>query len=81
MRVNAINQEVVNRVVEIKYIDMEGNSLDVLTKTLPITPFVRHTSTLQHGHANHPIKAKAEKSVHQISFKTKLSKITAAKVI
>ena len=52
MRVNAINQEVVNGVAEIKYIDTKGNSVDVLTKALPIIPFARHTTTLQLGHAN-----------------------------
>ena len=80
MRVNAINQEVVNGVVEIKYIDTEGNSVDVLTKALPIIPFVRHTTTLQLGHANRAIKAKAEKAARPISFKAKLRKITTAKV-
>ena len=80
MRVNAINQEVVNGVVEIKYIDTENNSVDVLTKALPIIPFVRHTNTLQLGHANRTIRAKAEKAPRPISFKAKLKKITTAKV-
>ena len=32
MRINAIHQEVVNKVIVIKWIDTEGNTVDVLTK-------------------------------------------------
>jgi len=80
MRINAINQEVVNEVVDIKYMDTQGNVVDVLTKALPIIPFDRHTRTLHHGFRNQPLQAKAKKVDRPISFKAKLKKIAAAKV-
>ena len=48
MRINAIHQEVVNKVIVIKWIDTEGNTVDVLTKALPVISFERHTRTLHH---------------------------------
>ena len=45
MRINAIHQEVVNKVIVIKWIDTEGNTVDVLTKNLPVLSFERHTRT------------------------------------
>jgi hypothetical protein len=80
MRINAINQEVVNGVIEVKYMDTEGNTVDVLTKALPIVPFARHAHTLEHGFHNQPLKAKAAKVDRPISFPAKLKKIKAAKV-
>ena len=41
MRINAIHQEVVNKVIVIKWIDAEGNTVDVLTKALPVISFER----------------------------------------
>ena len=46
MRINAIHQEVINKVIVIKWIDTEGNTVDVLTKALPVISFERHTRTL-----------------------------------
>ena len=60
MRINAIHQEVVNKVIVIKWIDTESNTVDVLTKVLPVFPFKRHTRTLHHGFGNRPIQAKAK---------------------
>ena len=60
MRINAIHQEVVNKVIVIKWIDTEGNTVDVLTKALPVISFERHTRTLYHGFGNRPIQAKAK---------------------
>ena len=63
MRINAIHQAVVNKVIVLKWIDTEGNIVDVLTKSLPVLPFERHTRTLHHGFGNRPIQAKAISSV------------------
>ena len=51
MRINAIHQEVVNKVKVIKWIDTEGNTVDVLTKALPVISFERH------GFGTRPIQA------------------------
>ena len=72
MRINAIHQEVINKVIVIKYIDTEGNIVDVPTKALPVESFVRHAQKLHHGFGNLPIQAKAKKA--------KLKKIAAARV-
>ena len=80
MRINAIHQEVVNKVIVIKWIDTEGNTVDVLTKALPVLPFERHTRTLHHGFGNRPIQAKAKKADRPVTFKAKLKKISAARV-
>ena len=50
MRINAINQEVVNKVIVIKWIDTEGITVDVLTKALPVISFEHHTRNLQKTH-------------------------------
>jgi hypothetical protein len=57
MRINAIHQEVVNKVIVIKWIDTEG-TVDVLTKALPVLPV--KASALHHGFGNRPIQAKAK---------------------
>ncbi len=46
MRINAIHQEVVNKVIVIKWIDTEGNTVDVLTLTpySYITSWIRQSS-------------------------------------
>ena len=80
MRINAIHQEVVNKVIVIKWIDTEGNTVDVLTKALPVLSFERHTRTLHHGFGNRPILAKAKKVDRPVTFKAKLKKISAARV-
>jgi len=80
MRINAIHQEVVNKVIVIKYIDTEGNTVDVLTKALPIIPFEQHTYNLHHGFDNRRIKAKAKKVDRPVSFKAKLKKFAKARV-
>ena len=80
MRINAINQEVNNGVIEVKYVDTQGNTVDVLTKALPAIPFQLHADTLQHGFRNRPLQAKAKKVDRPISFKAKLKKMKAAKV-
>ena len=72
MRINAINQEVNNEVVVIKYIDTAGNTVDVLTKALPIIPFEKHTHNLHHGFGNQPIQPKAKKAVKPIAFEAKI---------
>jgi len=79
MRINAIHQEVVNKVIVIKWIDNEGNTVDVLTKALPVIPFERHTCTLHHGFGSRPIQAKAKKADRPVTFKAKLKKMLAAK--
>jgi hypothetical protein len=60
--------------------ETEGNTVDVLTKALPIIPFEHHADTLQHGFRNRPLEAKAKKVDRPISFKAKLKKMKAAKV-
>ena len=80
MRINAINQEVNNGIIEVKYMDTDGNTVDVLTKALPVIPFERHADTLQHGFRNQPLVAKAKKIEKPISFKAKMKKVKAAKV-
>ena len=80
MRISAINQEVNNGVIEVKYVDTQGNTVDVLTKALPVIPFQLHADTLQHGFRNRPLQAKAKKVDRPISFKAKLKKMKAAKV-
>ena len=80
MRINAIHQEVINKVIVIKYIDTEGNVVDVLTKALPVESFVRHAQKLHHGFGNLPIQAKAKKVERPLPFKAKLKKIAAARV-
>jgi hypothetical protein len=80
MRINAIHQEVVNGTIVIKYIDSDSNSVDVLTKALPIIPFERHTHSIQHGFGNSRIHVKAKKVDRPISFKAKMKKISAARV-
>ena len=79
MRINAINQEVNNEVVVIKYIDTAGNTVDVLTKALPIIPFEKHTHNLHHGFGNQPILPKAKKAAKPIAFKAKMKKIINAR--
>ena len=69
MRINAIQQEMVNKVMVIKWID------DVLTKALLVIPFERHTRTLHHGCVNRCIQAKAKKVDRPVTFKAKLKKI------
>jgi hypothetical protein len=64
----------------IKYIDTDSNSVDVLTKALPIIPFERHTHSIQHGFGNSRIHVKAKKVDRPISFKAKMKKISAARV-
>jgi hypothetical protein len=61
MRINAIHQGVINKVIVIKYIDTEGNVVDVLTEALPVESFVRHAQKLHHGFGNLLIQAKAKK--------------------
>ena len=80
MRINAIHQEVVNKVIVIKRIGTEGNTVDVLTKALPVLSFERHTRILHHGFGNRPIQAKAKKVDRPVTFKAKLKKISAARV-
>jgi hypothetical protein len=75
-----IHQEVVNKVIVIKWVDTEGNTVDVLTKALPVLPFECHTRTLHHGFGNRPIQAKAKKADRPVTFKAKLKKIYAARV-
>ena len=70
MRINAIHQEVVNKVIVIKWIDTEGNTVGVLTKALLVLPFERHTHKLHHGLGNRPIQS------NPINFKAKLKKIS-----
>ena len=74
------HQEVLNKVIVIKWIDTEGNTVDVLTKALPVISFERHTRTLHHGFGNRPIQAKAKKVNRPVTFKAKLKKISAARV-
>ena len=66
---------VVNKVIVIKWIDTEGNTVDVLTKALPVLPFERHNRTLHHGFGNRPIQAKAKKADRPVTFKAKLKKL------
>jgi len=80
MRINAIHQEVLNGTIVIKYIDTEGNTVDVLTKALPVESFKRHTHSLHHGFKNIRIQAKAKKVDRPVSFKAKLKKFSAARV-
>ena len=78
MRINAINQEVNNGVIEVKYVDTQCNTVDVLTKALPVIPFQLHADTLQHGFRNRPLQVKAKKVDRPM--KAKLKKTKAAKV-
>jgi hypothetical protein len=80
MRINAIHQEMVNKVMVIKYIDTKGNTVEILTKTLIVILFERHTRTLRHGFVNRCILAKAKKVDRPVTFKVKLKKISAARV-
>jgi len=80
MRINAIHQEVLNGTIVIKYIDTEGNTVDVLTKAIPVESFKRYTHSLHHGFGNIRIQAKAKKADRPVSFKVKLKKISVARV-
>jgi hypothetical protein len=80
MRINAIHQEVVNKVIVIKWIDTEGNTIDILTIALPVLPYERHTRTLHHGFGTRPIQAKAKKVDRPVTFKAKLKKMSAVRV-
>jgi len=54
MRLNYIHQEIVNGEVIIKYIDTTNQVADILTKLLPIQPFLKLRDILLKGHNDIP---------------------------
>ena len=80
MRINAIHQEIVNGVIEIKYVDTHSNVVDALTKALPVTPFEQHARTIHHGFRNIPLVARAAKTVKPVTWHAKHKKMLAARV-
>jgi len=52
---NYIHQEVESKRIALKYIDTYNNVADILTKALPIGPFLQHAETLLEGFKGEPI--------------------------
>jgi transposase InsO family protein len=69
MRLNYIHQEILNKHIEVKFIDTTNQVADILTKLLPITPFLKLRKILLTGHNNEPPTAIFKKS-KQINNKT-----------
>ena len=59
LAINFVKQQVELGIVELRHIDTESNTADVMTKNLPLEPHLRHKSTLLQGHDGvQPISSK-----------------------
>ncbi len=59
LAINFVKQQVEHGVVELRHIDTDSNTADVMTKNLPLEPFLRHKRTLLQGHDGvQPISSK-----------------------
>ena len=59
LAINFVKQQVELGVVELRHIDTDSNTADVMTKNLPLEPFLRHKHTLLQGHDGvQPISSK-----------------------
>jgi hypothetical protein len=63
---NYIHQEVESNRIQLKYIDTANNVADILTKALPIGPFVKHAKTLLEGFGGKPIEPLKTKSQQRL---------------
>jgi hypothetical protein len=75
MRLNYIHQEILNKHIEVKFIDTTNQVADILTKLLPITPFLKLRKILLTGHNNVPPTAIIKKSKQTNNKSTFLDKI------
>ena len=59
LAINFVKQQVELGTVELRHIDTDSNTADVMTKNLPLEPFLRHKATLLQGHDGvQPISSK-----------------------
>ena len=59
LAINFVKHQVELGVVELRHIDTDSNTADVMTKNLPLEPFLRHKHTLLQGHDGvQPISSK-----------------------
>ena len=59
LAINFVKQQVELGIVELRHIDTDSNTADVMTKNLPLEPFLRHKTTLLQGHDGvQPISSK-----------------------
>ena len=59
LAINFVKQQVELGIVELRHIDTDSNTADVMTKNLPLEPFLRHKQTLLQGHDGvQPISSK-----------------------
>jgi hypothetical protein len=76
MRINYIHQEILAGNVRVKYIDTANQVADILTKALPVLPFLHLRSKLMHGFKGTPIGPPKVRILKKKSISSKLAKAT-----